>query len=358
MRLCYISGSYPPMKDGVGDFAHHIAEILTDLPIADILFVLKKGVKAPEKHQNYLTDFSHYQLTEVKKRILNFKPDKVLIEYPCKGYGQNLMINLLPALIKLADPTIKIILNIHEYSNYTWKGKVRIAMMCLVSDSILVTDRKNFNKLSKLKKNVRDILPVPPQIPIVEKKTYLMTQKGLLFSFWGFVRPNKGLHLLLSAFFLYQKNNPHARLNLLTDLGDSTYEIQLKNYIKEYDLQDKISCSGFLADDKLSNALSESDVCILPFTDGVSDRRGTLKAAMAMGIPLISTKTKKEYSPQGLLDKKNILLCQPEVESILEAMHELENDELRKTIGQNALIWAKDQSWDKIKTIIKRILFA
>ncbi|MCF7918815.1 MAG: glycosyltransferase [Candidatus Cloacimonetes bacterium] len=356
MRLCYITGSLPPMRDGVGDFAWNICRLLAETGFSELLTVIRPDVSEPENFQVLKTDFSLNDLFAVKKNIINFQPDMVLIEYPCLGYGKSLMINLLPALLKLTRPSVKIALTIHEYSNYTWKGKVRIALMSLAADRVMVTDRLNFLLLEQLKNNVKALLPVPPQIPLLIKDQYDCSKNDLVFSYWGFVRPNKGLHLLLPAFKMYQEKFKDSELLILADLGDSEYDQKLIKYLNANNLQNNVIISGFLEDEKLSIALSESDVCILPFTDGISDRRGTLKAALAMGIPVISTELTPDHSPEGLHSEENILLCQPDVVMIYKAMLMMNDVNLRNQLGRNALLWSKEQNWDKVATILRKVI--
>jgi glycosyltransferase involved in cell wall biosynthesis len=356
MRLCYIAGSFPPLPDGVGDFAWHISRLLNEMEYDHLTAVLKSGSHEPEGFSIIFSDFTQYQLISVKNRIIDEQPDLILIEYPCKGYGRNLMINLLPALLKLTKPRLKIAIIVHEYANYTIKGKTRIAMMSLVADMVFVTDKKNYHLLSRLKNNVKAVLPVPPQIPLIIKNYYHLAENGAVFAYWGYVRHNKGLHLLIEAFGRFVRKYPEAKLKLLTGLGDSDYEQKIQKQIAESNLSDNIIISGFLADRLLSEELSASDICVLPFTDGISDRRGTLKAALAMGIPVISTKTDKEYSPTGLIDEKNILLCEPNPASLHSAMEKLLDDSLREKIGVNALSWSKYQTWQNLKEILRRYI--
>jgi len=356
MRLCYISGSFPPHRDGVGDFAWHIAKILPELGFDDLMIVLKPEVNFPDGYKVIKTNFNHHELNAVRNKIIKFKPDLVLIEYPCTGYGKNLMINMLPIMLKLSDRLIKIALTVHEYSDYTWKGKIRIAIMCLAANKVMVTDRNNLILLSKIKNNLKAILPVPPQIPITVKKDYALSTKGLTFAFWGFVRPDKGLHLLLSAFTLFIHDNPKAKLHLYTELGDTEYQKAQRDYIIKESLTEQIKITGFLDDESLSRVLSDSDVCVLPFIDGVSDRRGSLKACLAMGIPVISTEPSVNNSPEGLLNDENIILCKPDVESLLAAMKKMKGEKLRNRLGRNAYEWGKTQNWGTIKKILSKVL--
>ncbi len=356
MKLCYITGSFPPNKDGVGDFAWHICNLLPDLGFDDLMLVVPPETNEIEHFQIIHTRFVLKELNSLIKVIIAFNPDHILIEYPCKGYGRDIMINLLPAMLKIKNRQFQITVTIHEYANYTLKGKVRIALMSLAADKVMVTDKWNAKLLKHLKNNVFAVLPVPPQIPLTIKKDYNLKNDYILFSYWGFIRENKGLHLLFPALRKMLDMNINAKLKILAEIGNSEYEQKLKAMITKLDLAEHIKFTGYLDNDEISRELSESDVCVLPFTDGISDRRGTLKAAMAMGIPVISTMVNHKNLPDGILNGINILLSEPETSAILKNMIKYVDSDLRRKLGNKSLQWSSDFTWQNICQILERVL--
>jgi glycosyltransferase involved in cell wall biosynthesis len=356
MRLCYITGSFPPYKDGVGDFAWHVSNLLPELGYDEIMLVVPPETKEIENFKIIHSEFVLKEMNSLIKQITAFEPQHILIEYPCLGYGRDIMINLLPAMLKITNSQFQITVTIHEYADYTWKGKVRVAMMSLAADKVMVTDKWNAKLLKHLKNNVYAVLPVPPQIPLTIKKDYNLKNDYILFSYWGFIRENKGLHLLIPALKKLLDMNIKAKLKILAEVGNSEYDQKLAALIKQLELTEYIEFTGYLDNDLISRELSESDVCVLPFTDGISDRRGTLKAALAMGIPVISTMVNHRNLPDGILSGINILLSEPDDSSLLQNMIKCVDRDLRRKLGSKALQWSSDFNWQNICQILEKVL--
>ena len=79
---------------------------------------------------------------------------------------------------------------------------------------------------------------------------------------------------------------PGARLLLLGRGSDST-SADLRQRCP--DLQDRVLGAGALAADALSAHLQACDLMVQPYVDGASTRRSTLMAALAHGVPVVTT---------------------------------------------------------------------
>jgi len=105
-----------------------------------------------------------------------------------------------------------------------------------------------------------------------------------------------------------------------------------------------------------------SDVCVLPYRDGASYRRGTLMAALAHGCAIVTTVGRRQEAGgrrreaggsqqlPPLRDGENCLLVPPDdpralAEAIQRAMA---SPELRAKIGAGARALAQHFTWDKI----------
>jgi glycosyltransferase involved in cell wall biosynthesis len=103
-----------------------------------------------------------------------------------------------------------------------------------------------------------------------------------------------------------------------------------------------------MAREDVSAAFVSSDICVLPFLDGASFRRGSLMAALTHGVPIISTTP--EIPIPELVHGENIYLVPPgDPDAIAEAIRVLANDPaLRNRLGQGAreLSWLFD--WERI----------
>jgi glycosyltransferase involved in cell wall biosynthesis len=106
--------------------------------------------------------------------------------------------------------------------------------------------------------------------------------------------------------------------------------------------------TGYLDDEEVSANLLASDICVLPYRDGVSLRRGSLMAALAHGLPIISTQP--AIQAKELIEGENIVLVPPDdVEALAAKILELAASEgLRRRLGDGARRLSEAFSWERI----------
>ena len=233
--------------------------------------------------------------------------------------------------------------------------------MIIAAKFYFVTDKKNYFLLQKINGRECNLLSVPPQIKVQRKINYQKKEYFLTFGYWGFIRENKGLDNLLFAFKKYIEKGKNARLIILASLDDdNAFHRHIKRIITNLKIEKHIEIKGYLSSEKISEELINLDCCILPFTDGVSDRRGTFSTVMSMGLPVITTFNEKRFIPDGLKHLENVFLTDYHIYSLCEAMIKTEDESLRKYLGENAVLWSRKITWEsvieKIFAIYKKAL--
>ena len=103
-----------------------------------------------------------------------------------------------------------------------------------------------------------------------------------------------------------------------------------------------------LAVDQVPAALLGADVVVLPYRDGISFRRGSLHAALALGCPVLSTHPRVPL-PE-LVDGENVrLVAVDDAEALSLAACELARDPAsRARIGSGARSLARQFTWEHI----------
>lgn len=161
---------------------------------------------------------------------------------------------------------------------------------------------------------------------------------------------------------LLQRGHSPTLVMIGADLGDSdasnaSYAGIVRALAGELELEDGVRWTGHLSNEETSLALRELDVCVLPYLDGASFRRGTLMAALAHGLPIITTVP--EPAPVNgprLLDGVNCRLVPPgDVGALAQAMEELAGEPpLRERLAAGALELAGSFTWEEIakKTVV------
>jgi len=181
--------------------------------------------------------------------------------------------------------------------------------------------------------------------------------------FFGAIRTNKGLDLLLKAFDKLKHKAPEWRV-VVAGRGQLRKKIDLfsrKKYQTTIDtgniedvtqyceqIGDRIELHNqYIPDPEASELFANAGIVVLPYRHG--SQSGVLAIAAAFGCPVLATMVGS--IPEILTDKKNALLVEPENPSALfKGLSSLTNNSnLRESLGANLYKLAYDKwSWEKI----------
>ena len=116
----------------------------------------------------------------------------------------------------------------------------------------------------------------------------------------------------------------------------------------ELGLSDWIQWTGYVPSEQVTASFWAADVCVLPYTDGVSFRRGSFMAALAHGMPIVSTLP--QHGNPLLINGENILLVPPdEPASTAEAVERIASaPKLRDRLSRGASALAERFTWERI----------
>jgi glycosyltransferase involved in cell wall biosynthesis len=121
--------------------------------------------------------------------------------------------------------------------------------------------------------------------------------------------------------------------------------------IGDLGLEDRVTFTGFLSPPETSAALLACDLMALPFRDGASLRRGTLMAAFAHRLPIVSTRGPGPTSgPIVLEDRRHLILVPPDDPAALAAAIARVADDpaLRAQLASGAEAIARQITWPGI----------
>ena len=122
---------------------------------------------------------------------------------------------------------------------------------------------------------------------------YPINKKDHVIAYFGMTYPGKGMNLLFNAMgILKDRHNLEFKLLLIGggifDSPEYIYESQ--RLISKLGIEDRVIWTGKISDAEVSSLLLRSEMVILPFDSGVSDRRGSLMAALAHKKAIVTTK--------------------------------------------------------------------
>lgn len=182
-------------------------------------------------------------------------------------------------------------------------------------------------------------LPATPALAVDEVRV----------GYFGFVNPAKGVDTLLEGFERAWRERPNLRLVLICALRrEDIYQARLLERLEGAAWRDAVTVTGEREDTEAAALLAGCDMVTLPFRDGISLRRTTLMAALALGRPVISTHA--TAPPAALCDGREVVLVPPgDAAELGRAMLALADDPARRAAlgaaGQRA---AQAFTWPSI----------
>ncbi len=378
MRIMMITGEYPPMEGGVGDFTRQISRALHDRG-HEIHVLTSEDPEQPEEEERdrtiihrALDSWSWVAHNKITQWIDTLNPDVVNIQYQAAAYQLRGSINLFPRW-QGRHMRIPIVSTFHDLRPpylFPKAGALRqwaITQMAAYSDGVIVTNGEDYNELSERLKDEElprmrlihigsNIAPHPPDgyHRGIWRTQHNIAEDALLVGFFGFLNESKGIETLLKAVHQLRKQDVPAQLIFIggrtgtSDVTNIAYAEKIDGLIEELALTDVVQRTGFVPPQEVSAALLATDVCALPYRDGVSLWRGTLHACLVHGCAIVTTEPKGEVD--RLEPGVHVLTVPPEepvplAEKILRLW---ENPDLRAELSEYATTLAEEFSWERI----------
>jgi glycosyltransferase involved in cell wall biosynthesis len=112
-----------------------------------------------------------------------------------------------------------------------------------------------------------------------------------VISYFGMLYPGKGLDLILDTLQELVKRKKRFVFKFIGGriIHYQDYESQFFNRVKLRGLDDVVEFLGHVPSKEVSQWLNQSRFVFLPYDQGLSDRRGSLMAALAHGRPVLTT---------------------------------------------------------------------
>jgi glycosyltransferase involved in cell wall biosynthesis len=372
MRIGLVTGEYPPDQGGVGAFTQELAEPFVELGhephvITNVGQALGAQSEAPNVVVHRAIDNWGWRCW---RRILALADglhlDVLNVQYQAAAYRMHPAINILPR--RQGRPPIAV--TFHDLKApylFPKAGPLRwqvVRLLARRADGVIVTNREDFMRLeNEIPTKRLNLIPIGSNIPAAppseydrdaERARWGIEPKDVLLGYFGFLNESKGGEELMRALaFLVERGMPAHLLMVGGRLGSSdptnqAYAERVDALITSLDLEERVHWSGYSHSERVSAALLATDVCVLPYRDGVSFRRGTLHACLAHGRAIVTTHPAVPL-PQ-VQDWENMLLVEPQnPRKLADAVMRVATDlALRKRLEAGAAALAAEYSWERI----------
>jgi len=385
MRICFVSGEYPPMQGGVGDYTRELGQALMQLGhqvavITSIKAALSKptsksaqvgtSIATTPTVKPIISKWNWTSLTHILRVATSFQSNVLHIQYQTAAYAMHPAINFLPLRLHLNQTRPRLVVTFHDLRVpylFPKAGVVRKWVNLLLarwSDAIIVTNTEDYEQLNRICPSVTPyLIPIgsnihprtPPGYDRAAWRSHLgIAEEEVLLCYFGFLNESKGGEILFRTLAeLIRRAHKVKLLMIGGQVGDSdptnlAYFEHIKALGSELGLTEHVLWTGYTPPEQVSANFMAADICVLPYRDGASYRRGSFMAALAHGLPIVSTQPRVPITT--LVNGENILLVPPDnVKATADAVEKLiSSPTLRTQLAHKALELAQAFTWDSI----------
>lgn len=336
-----VTGEYPPMQGGVGAFTREVARALVALGHPVSVFTRTEAQQADEPGITVAAEvrgrWGWRTLGAIRAWARERRIDIVNVQFQTAAYNMHPAVHWLPAQLAEA-PVVVTFHDLRVPYLFPKAGRLRrwvVRKLAADAAGAIATDRADEAVLRNEWRIPRvcwvpigsNVTAAPP--PGYDRAAWRaslgVSRDDLLISYFGFLNESKGGLVLVKALARLVAEGVPAHLVMIggragaSDPTNLAYGARVDAAIAQHGLTDRVHWTGFVDDAQVSAHFYASDICALPYLDGVSLRRGTLMAALAHGRAIVTT------APQT---------SAPELEGVVETLPPGDSRTLAETLAR------------------------
>ena len=390
LGVLMIVNVFPPGVCGVGDYSACLARALAARGVG--VRVLTKAVDGAAPRES-LDGFevcrlagrwTFADLRPVLEAADALGPAAIVhVQYPSRtGYHRQPMINLLPALVRIARPRHPVVVTMHEYHEHRLRWRARVLPMLLGPSALVAVRKADYRLLAPWLRMARSpvaMVPIASNIPATRlsnadrqaiRRELGFGEESLVLVFFGDVRPDKGVHSLLNAAQAVRRQGLDVRVLVISScqlsvvscqnankrqLPTDNYQLSTDNYqaavlarIEAGRRSGWVTLARGPGASPVASLLGAADLAVFPFTLGASENRTSLLAATANGLPVLTTRGPS--TPPGYEAAYGVATVPAgDDDALIQEVSRLAHrPEARTELRHKALAAGHNPSWDKV----------
>jgi len=316
LKVLMIADVFPPSICGIGDYTDCLARAMKAKDV-DVTVLTKVVDGAPDEETRDGVTVRRiarrWSLSE-RRHVLDVAdelgPGTVIhVQYPSlTGYHRGLMINLLPAFLKVTRRRHPVVVTMHGFHEHRLRWRARVTPMLLAHDALVFVHACDYAMVGRwIHPPTFDtsLIPIASNVPEARmgaaERRCVRQEIGFndgdrVVVFFGEIREDKGLHDLLDALAAVKSRGLAVRLLVIS--ASASRDASLRTPYQD-DVLTRLEAAvrdGWAvvarADDadRAARLLAASDIAAFPFTMGASENRGSLLAAVVNRLPVITTR--------------------------------------------------------------------
>jgi glycosyltransferase involved in cell wall biosynthesis len=321
MNVLMISGSYPPEACGVGDYTAKLVESLSQLGIT---VKTLKGVRWNLK-----------SMGRIRETIAQHQCDVVHIQYPSVGYGRS----LVPQLLSFTVPAV---VTLHEFSHVRIPRRLACVPFLFSARHLLFTSQFELDKVKRIfpwiaRKST--VIPIGTSIIPVQGTKPRNFDEVIYF---GLIAPRKGIEQVLELASAIKHEHAGIGVRLIGRVPDVFRDYARTMMSKAKDLP--VTWILEESESEVAERLARASLAYLPFPDGASERRSSLKAALSSGVVCITTEGKE--APEPL--RKVLVFATDSRDALAKVKEFLTNRQSWNLLSTESMAYSATYRWDHI----------
>lgn len=321
VKVVLITGSYPPDVCGSSDYTARLEQSLVAAGVEVEVFTGKS--------------WTMRSAPALVRELARLVPDIVHMQYPTTGYGWKLGPQAMGLLRSM-------VLTFHEASQGHPLRKVSLYPFALRNSRLVFTneyERAFVQRLAPWTRNRSEVIPIGSNVRVT---TGFVDRPPHTITYFGLIRPQKGLEEVIELARLMQDRSPRWRVRVVGRLmpGWEDFFQRLRRRADGLLVDWQTGLDG----EALSRALASSEIAYLPYPDGASERRGSLIALLANGAAVITTKG--PHTPPSMDDAVLYASSPRQAATLIESLDE--HPDRKSRIQRQARLYASKFDWEEI----------
>lgn len=326
-------GRCPPGECGVGDYTGCLRDAL-----------LARGIEASLIVSDDWRAFSAWKVRETLRSY-----DLVHIQYPTLGFGYKLG----PQALSLLQSCV---VTIHEASQRRILRKLSVLPLLVRAKHVIFTsefEKKYVTGRLPWIAARSSVAPVPSNIRVFPGERPRIANEVVYF---GLILPRKELEDVVELSRLIQSERLAWNVRVIGRLRPEHTEYFQKMKAETAALPIVWDLNG--SEEQVAERLASSVVAYLPFPDGASERRGSLKAALTNGVAVVTRAG--AHTPEAM--KTFLTFAGTPREAIGAIRFLAQNPIERARLARNAADYLQQCTWERVAelhaAIYRRLLCA
>ena len=303
MKIGLVTGEYPPMPGGVGDFSRILAEQMCELG-HEVHVFSRSGTTSKTLPVSTTDTWGPGCLTQIRSWARRRELNVINLQFQTAAFNMSPFVHFLPRFVDV--PLITTFHDLRFPYLFPKAGRLRnwiVMQLARLSSGVITTNHEDDQRLRSLQR--RRLIPIGSNI---RARTFQSTERDMrrqqigatdssfLLGHFGFITESKGVDFLIEAAARLRSAGQEIRLVFIGARRNTVDADRPADYLRSLDerlaslgLAEAAHWTGYLPDAEVAAWLNAVDLITLPFNDGASFRRGSLIAAIHNGCAILST---------------------------------------------------------------------